>query len=95
MLKNIPEGAKRKLATPTVEKEPITPELLSPMYNSNYKENYLFSQRTICACLLAYAGFLRVSELLQIRRNDIIFEATIFAYLYRIVKQMYTETVIL
>jgi integrase len=31
---------------------------------------------TICACLLAYAGFLRVSELLQIRRNDIIFEAT-------------------
>ena len=41
------------------------------MYNSNYKENDLFSQRTICACLLAYAGFLRVSELLQIT-----FEAT-------------------
>jgi hypothetical protein len=33
------------------------------MYNSNYKENDLFSQRTICACLLAYAGFLRVSVL--------------------------------
>ena len=46
------------------------------MYNSNYKEHDLFSQRTICACLLANAGFLRVSELLQIRRNDIIFEAT-------------------
>jgi integrase len=75
-VKNILEGAKRKLATPTVKKEPITPELLSLMYNSNYKENDLFSQRTICACLLAYAGFLRVSELLQIRRNDIIFEAT-------------------
>jgi integrase len=46
------------------------------MYNSNYKENYLFSQRTICACLLAYAEFLRVSELLKIRRSDITFEAT-------------------
>jgi hypothetical protein len=66
LVKNILEGAKRKLATPTVKKEPITPELLSLMYNSNYKENDLFSQRTICACLLAYAGFLRVSELLQI-----------------------------
>lgn len=76
LVKNVLEGAKRKLATPTVKKEPITPELLSLMYNSNYKENDLFSQRTICACLLAYAGFLRVSELLQIRRNDIIFEAT-------------------
>jgi integrase len=75
-VKNILEGAKRKLATPTVKKEPITPELLSLMYNSNYKENDLFSQRTICACLLAYAGFLRVSELLQIRRSDITFEAT-------------------
>jgi integrase len=46
------------------------------MYNSNYKENDLFSQRTICACLLAYAGFLRVSELLQIRGSNITFEAT-------------------
>jgi hypothetical protein len=46
LVKNVLEGAKRKLATPTVKKEPITPELLSLMYNSNYKENDLFSQRT-------------------------------------------------
>ena len=70
-MKNILEGAKRKLATPTVKKEQITPELLPLMYNSNYKDNDLFSQRTICACLLAYSRFLRVSELLQIT-----FEAT-------------------
>jgi hypothetical protein len=48
-VKNVLEGAKGKLATPTVKKQPITPELLSLMYNSNYKENDLFSQRTICA----------------------------------------------
>jgi hypothetical protein len=46
LVKNVLEGAKRKLATPTVKKEPITPEILSLMYNSNYKENDLFSQRT-------------------------------------------------
>jgi hypothetical protein len=46
-VKNILEGAKQKLATPTVKKQPITPELLSLMYNSNYKENDLFSQRTM------------------------------------------------
>jgi hypothetical protein len=46
------------LATPTVKKEPTTPELLSLMYNSNNKENDLFSQSTICACLLAYSVLL-------------------------------------
>jgi hypothetical protein len=43
LVKNVLEGAKRELATPTVKKEPITPEQLSLMHNSNYKENDLFS----------------------------------------------------
>jgi hypothetical protein len=94
-VKNVLEGAKRKLATPTVKKEPITPELLSLMYNSNYKENDLFSQRTICACLLAYAGFLRVSVLYKSEDVTLLSKPRIFAYLYRIIKQIYTEMVIL
>ena len=75
IVKNVFEGAKRRLATPTEKKEPITPELLSQVYNSLFKEGDLMSQRIICACLLAYSGFMRVSELLHIRRSDIIFHS--------------------
>ncbi len=43
------------------------------MYDNLYSDNNVFNQRTICACLLAYAAFLRVSELLNLRRCDIEF----------------------
>ena len=75
IVKNVFEGAKRRLASPVEKKEPITPELLSKVYHSMFKDNDLMSQRIICACLLAYSGFLRVSELLHIRRCDIIFNS--------------------
>ncbi|CAG2202531.1 unnamed protein product [Mytilus edulis] len=74
VVKNVLEGAKRRLATRIEKKEPVTPELLSKMYSSSFKEYNVMSQRIICACLLAYSGFLRVSELLNIRRCDINFE---------------------
>jgi hypothetical protein len=52
-VKNVLEGAKRKLATPTVKKEPITPELLSLMYKENggfhrwnFKKHDLFMFRS-------------------------------------------------
>jgi len=70
-MKNVLEGAKRRLAVPTKKKEPITPELLLKMYDNLYSDNNVFNQRTICACLLAYAAFLRVSEILNLRRCDI------------------------
>lgn len=73
LVKNILEGAKRLLSTTKNRKDPITPELLDSVYCANYKDNDLFSQRTICCCLLAYAGFLRVSELLQLRMCDLDF----------------------
>ena len=34
------------------------------------------NQRTICACLISYAGFLRVSELLHLKLCDIEFYST-------------------
>ena len=71
LVKNVLEGAKRRLAVPSKKKEPITPELLLKMYDNLYSDNNVFNQRTICACLLAYAAFLRVSELLNLRRCDI------------------------
>lgn len=75
LVKNVFEGAKRRLATPVLKKEPITPEILLNMYNSKFIEGDLMSQRFISACLLAYAGFLRISELLQIKRCDISIES--------------------
>ena len=72
-MKNVLEGAKRRLAVPTKKKEPITLELLLKMYDNLHSDNNVLNQCTICACLLAYAAFLRVSELLNLRRCDIEF----------------------
>lgn len=73
LVKNILEGAKRRLCVPTVKKEPVTPELLQKMYDSLFCVKNVYNQRTICACLLAYAGFMRISELLNLRICDINF----------------------
>ena len=86
LVKNVLEGAKRRLAVPTKKKEPITPELLLKMYDNVYSDNTVFNQRTICACLLAYTAFLRVSELLNLRRCDIAF------YSSRKVKRVFIGT---
>ncbi|XP_071143325.1 uncharacterized protein [Mytilus edulis] len=73
LVKNILEGAKRRLSVPIKKKEPITPDMLSQMFDRLYCENNLYNQRTISACLLSYSGFLRVSELLNLRTCDIQF----------------------
>ena len=73
LVKNVLEGAKRRLSTPIKRKDPITPDLLEKMYNKLFSDENVYSQRTICACLLSYAGFLRISELLNLRRCDIQF----------------------
>jgi integrase len=76
LVKNILEDAKRRLSKSVVKKEPGTPELLLKMFNSLYREKNVKNQRIICACLLAYAGFLRSEELLKIKRSDIVFHST-------------------
>ena len=43
------------------------------MYVSLYQEYDMKNQRMICACLLAYAGFLRSEDLLKLRPTDIRF----------------------
>ena len=71
LVKSVFEGAKRRLAVPINKKEPITPDLLEKMFNSVFCEGNAYNQRTICACLISYAGFFRISELLSIRKCDV------------------------
>ena len=70
---NILESAKRILAKPTVKKEVMTVDILSAMYDRLFEPGNLKSQRIICASLLAFAGFLRSSELLNILHSDLNF----------------------
>ena len=69
---NILDAAKRRLSKPVQKKEPITSELLFKMFHSLYAEGNIKNQRTICACLLAFSGFLRSEELLKLKRSDIL-----------------------
>ncbi|KAK3083447.1 hypothetical protein FSP39_022942 [Pinctada imbricata] len=74
---NVLEGAaKRRLSHSVQKKEPITPDLIDKMYDATFQEGNLYTQRTICACLLSYSGFLRVSELLSLKICDISFFTT-------------------
>lgn len=75
LVKNVLEASKRRLYKPIVKKLPVTVEMISAMFKRLYNEGNLKQQRTICACLLAYAGFLRSDELLKLRRSDIIFNS--------------------
>ena len=70
---NIFETSKRISSKPIKKKEPVTIYILTNLYLLLYTENNLKSQRMICACLFAYADFLRSSELLGIRISDILF----------------------
>ena len=71
LVKRILEGAKSRLSVPIKKKEPITPDLLSKLYDKMLCDKNVYTQRTISACLLAYSGFLRVFELLNIQSYDI------------------------
>ena len=71
IVKNVLEGARRRLSHSVQKKDPITPELLEKMFDKLFVEGNLMNQRIICACLLSYAGFLRVSELLNLKLCDV------------------------
>lgn len=74
LVKNILEAGKRRLSRIIRKKDPITIEIIRSVYDSLYQKGNVFNLRTICAILLAYAGFLRSQELLAIKRCDISFE---------------------
>jgi integrase len=74
MVQNVLEAGKRIHAKPINKKEPVTGAILTEVYKRLYEDNNAKNQRIICACLVAFAGFLRSSELLNILISDIIFE---------------------
>ena len=73
LVSNVFDAARRKLAKPVNKKEPMTIDILNKVYNGLYIEGNVLNQRTVCICLLAFAGFLRSSEVLNLKRNDIMF----------------------
>ena len=74
LIKTIKESVSRICKKAGNKKEPITPDILNKLW-IHYKENgYNASEfRTICMCVLGYVGFLRFSELVNIKRSDVKF----------------------
>ena len=79
LVKNVLEAGKRKLSVPKTKKEPISAELLLKMYDKFFQYENVYNQRSICARLIAYAGFLRCSELLNIRCSDVAFQKSLMS----------------
>lgn len=71
------EGAHRKIGHMITKKEPITPDILSKIVckYGNIHCN-LKDLRIASMCLICYSGFLRFSELVNLRRSDITFFPT-------------------
>ena len=69
---SIYEGVKRTLQCMPNKKSPITPRHLLSMYNLFKGENSnLRDLRTLAISILAYAGFLRFSEVSVLKRDYI------------------------
>ena len=75
LVKSIVEASSRVPRKPARKAEPITPEILG-LILQHYREsnNLLALISGLSVCLLAYAGFFRISELLSIRRTNIVTE---------------------
>ena len=74
LVKSVKEGGLRSTAQPVCKKEPITPEILKSLVSIfGTKNSSLADLRIASMCLLSFAGFLRFSELVNIRRSHITF----------------------
>ena len=77
LVRSIVEASSRAPRKPVRKAEPITPEILGLILQHYGESSNLLDIRFVCMCLLAYASFFRISELLSIRRSNIVTE-----YLY-------------
>ena len=64
------EGLQHILAKPVVKKEPLTKGMIEAMLLDAEHSGSLSDMRLAPACLLAYAAFLRFSELVELRPCD-------------------------
>ena len=77
---NVLEGIKRILACSAAKKSPVAVSQLYEMYNYfGTKTISLSSLRTILICVLSFMGFLRFSEVIKLRRCDMIINKTVLS----------------
>lgn len=76
LVKSIHEASKRLLAKPVRKKEIIKAVHLQKLTNYFKNKDSLPNLRTLTMCLTSFSGFLRFSELSNLRRSDIVFRGT-------------------
>ena len=74
LVKSIVEAFSRVPRKPVRKAEPIIPEISGLILQHYEESSSLLDIRFACMCLLAYAGFFCISELLSIRRCTIVTE---------------------
>ena len=74
LIQTTTQGLRRLLAKPIRKKEPMTVEMLQAMVKDADKNETLTNVRLVTACLLAFAGFLRFDELVNIRCCDLVLD---------------------
>ena len=73
------------------EKEPITPDILKEIVCTyGNKRCNLKDIRIASMCLICYSGFLRFSELVNLRRSDITFFPAYIKFVWLKVRLMFT-----
>ena len=74
LVNQVKEGAIRDVAKPTSKKLPISADHLNSLVRLLANDDSsLYDLRTVSMCLVGFAGFLRFSEISNIKRNDITF----------------------
>ncbi|XP_078665737.1 integrase/recombinase xerD homolog [Branchiostoma floridae x Branchiostoma belcheri] len=73
VVKNVLNAAKRLLGKPVVKKEVITPDILAKIVQKYAHLDDLSNIRSLTLMLISYAGFLRYSEISNIKCCDISF----------------------
>lgn len=66
------EGSKRILSSPVQKKEPVTVDMLKKIVQFYSTDLSLKALRICALCILGFSGFLRYSELSDIRMKDLI-----------------------
>ncbi|XP_038071255.1 uncharacterized protein LOC119740121 [Patiria miniata] len=65
------QGFKRQNSSPTIRKDPITPDILTKLHiNHGHSSATLADLRILFVCFISYAGFLRFDDIRNISRND-------------------------
>ena len=73
LVRSSTQGAKRLLGRQSIPKEPISPDILHSMVKHFGQNSNLYDKRTVAMCVTAYSGFLRFSELVNLKCSDIEF----------------------